>query len=148
MGIVEVTGAPLGALDTSQVNGVLVNDHVGELFGLEFCVAQIGAGGLKGIEHEGGGYVVKDAGAEHLDDLHESDLDGVRVFEQGKAQVAVAGFALGSEVALILNALMKKTVRLAPQRGRTALNAVNFYVLTSGNIIESHFFFTLARLWH
>jgi hypothetical protein len=30
-------------------------------------------------------------------------------------------------------------VRLAPERGRAALHAVDFYVLTSWNVFQSHF---------
>jgi hypothetical protein len=39
----------------------------------------------------------------------------------------------------MLNARVKVAVRLAPERGRAALHAVDFYVLTSWNVFQSHF---------
>jgi len=41
----------------------------------------------------------------------------------------------------MLNARVKVAVRLAPERGRAALHAVDFYVLTSWNVFQSHFCF-------
>jgi hypothetical protein len=40
-----------------------------------------------------------------------------------------------------LNALVKITVAFLAQCGRTALHSVDFYVLTSRNIFETHFCF-------
>jgi hypothetical protein len=49
--------------------------------GLEFCVAEVGGGGLQGIEEEGSGFVVHLIRQEETHALHECNLDRVRVFE-------------------------------------------------------------------
>jgi hypothetical protein len=40
---------------------------------------------LQGVEEEGSGFVLDLSGQEETHDLHESELDGVGVFEDGQA---------------------------------------------------------------
>ena len=122
----EIAGGPLHAIDAGEIDGILVDNDIGGFFGLEFRVTQVGACGLKTVEHEGGGFMVDASGAEQLDDLHERNLDRVGIFEQGEAKFAALGLILGNQLALVLNALMKIAMAFAAQRRRAALHAVDF----------------------
>ena len=104
---------------------------------LEVGHAQVSAGGLQGVEQEAGGFVVDLLGDEQAHDLHESDLDGVGIFEDGedKGGDAAAG-AVGGEVdAFVLKAFVEKTETVAAQGGRSALGTVDFQMLTATGII-------------
>jgi hypothetical protein len=82
---------------------------------------------------EAGGFVFDLLGDEQAHDLHEGDLDGVGVFEDGEDESgdAAAG-AVGAELnALVLKALVEETETVAAQGGRSALGAVDFEVLTA-----------------
>ena len=60
---------------------------------LEAGAGEVGAGGLQGVEEEAGGFAVDLAGDDEAHDLHERDLDGVGVFEDGEGDgdIATAG---------------------------------------------------------
>ena len=76
-------------------------------------------------------------GEEHAHDLHERDLDGVGIFEDGEneGRDASAG-AIGAEFdSLVLKTLVEETETVAAQGGRSALSAVDFEVLATGNAI-------------
>jgi hypothetical protein len=53
--------------------------------GIEFGAGQVVGRGLQGVEEEGSGFVLDLSGQEETHDLHESDLDGVGVLEDGQA---------------------------------------------------------------
>src|SRR5579864_3474791 len=95
--------------------------------------AQVGAGGLQGVEQEAGGFVVDLLRDEQAYDLHESDLDGVGVFEDGEDEsgYAAAG-AVGAELDLfVLKTFVEETETVAAQGGRSALGAVDFEMLAA-----------------
>ena len=83
---------------------------------------------MQGIEEEAGGFMVELSGDEQAHDLHEGDLDGVGVFEDGKNEGgdAAAGAVGGETDAFVLKAFVKKTEAVAAQGGRSALSAVDF----------------------
>src|SRR5579859_5621217 len=107
------------------------DDFVNE--GVEPGHAEIGAGSLQGIKKEAGGFVLDLLGDEQAHDLHEGNLNGVGVFEQRQDEGgAAAAGARGVETdALVLVALVKKTETVAAQRGRSALGAIDFEMLTT-----------------
>jgi len=79
---------PLGAADAGLVDGMAVDDDVGDEWGLEGSELEVAAGGLQAVEHEAGGFGVHAAESEHLQDLHDSKLDGIGVFEGGDDEAA------------------------------------------------------------
>jgi hypothetical protein len=88
---------------------------------------------LQGIKKEAGGFVFDLTGEQKAHDLHERHLDGVGVFDHGQEE---GGRAAASAIdvqtdALFLVALVEVTETVAPQRGRSALRAVGFQVLTA-----------------
>jgi hypothetical protein len=116
-----------------RVGGVarVEDDFVDERF--EVGHTQVSAGGLQGVEQEAGGFVVDLLGDEQAHDLHEGDLDGVGVFEDGEDEGGdTAAGAVGAEFdALVLKAFVEKTETVAAQGGRSALGAVDFEMLTA-----------------
>ncbi|HTU50452.1 MAG TPA: hypothetical protein VMF56_07645 [Acidobacteriaceae bacterium] len=70
---------------------------------------------------------------EQAHDLHEGDLDGVGVLENGEDEDgSAATFAVGGEAdALVLKALVEKTEAIAAKCGRSALRSIDFDVLTT-----------------
>ena len=101
--------------------------------GFEVGLAEVAAGGLQGIEKEAGGFVVDLLGDEKAHDLHEGDLDGVGVFEDGQDEGGNAATgAVGAELdAFVLKAFVEITEAVAAQGGRSALGTVDFEVLTT-----------------
>ena len=77
--------------------------------GFEGGAAEIGRGGLQGIEKESGGSVVDLVGKEETHPLHERDLDRIRVFEDGQVErVTRTAGAVGVELdASLLPALVE-----------------------------------------
>jgi len=100
---------------------------------IEFGHAQVGAGGLQGVEQEAGGSVLDLLGDEQAHDLHEGDLDGVGVFEDGEDEGGDAATgAVGAEFdAFVLKAFVEEAETVAAQGGRSTLGAVDFDVLTA-----------------
>jgi len=62
--------------------------------GFELCVAEVGGGGLQGIEEESGGFVVDLIRQEEAHALHEGYLDRVCVFQDRQVErgAGAAGF--------------------------------------------------------
>jgi hypothetical protein len=77
--------------------------------------------------------VVDLLGDEQAHDLHEGDLDGVSVFEDGEDEGGdTATGAVGAEADMfVLKAFVEETETGAAQGGRSALGAVDFEVLTA-----------------
>lgn len=116
------------------------NHIVDERFKLR--AGQVGAGGLQRVEEEAGDFAVELARDEQAHDLHERNLDGVGIFEDGQvnhdAGVTLRVFeSTGFELvemqgdALFVMALVEVTETIAAQGGRSALRAVDFEVLTA-----------------
>jgi hypothetical protein len=77
--------------------------------------------------------VVDLLGDELAHDLHEGDLNGVGVFEDGEDEGgdAAAG-AVGAEAyVFVLKAFVEETETIAAECGRSALGAIDFEVLTA-----------------
>jgi hypothetical protein len=77
--------------------------------------------------------VVDLVGKEGAHDLHEGDLNGVSVLEDGKDKGGgtAAGAVRVEADAFFLMALVEETETIAAQSGRTALSAIDFEVLTT-----------------
>ena len=134
--LVEIVIFPDVLLERSvgDVSGI-ENDVVSER--LEIGHAEIGAGGLQSIKKEAGGFVLDLLGDKQAHDLHESDLYGVGVLEDGKNEGgnATAG-TVGAELdAFVLKAFVEKAEAVAAESGRPALGAIDFEMLTAVGII-------------
>jgi len=104
--------------------------------GLEAGAAEIGAGGLQRVEQESGGFQLDASGGHQAHDLHEGDLDGVGVLEDGKFERcrtkagAVVFYPIKVELdALVVVAFVEVAEFVAAQCGASALRA-NLDVLT------------------
>jgi hypothetical protein len=82
--------------------------------------------------------VIDLVGDEEAHDLHESDLDGVGVFEDGQDESgdAAAGAVGGEFDAFVLKAFVEETETVAAEGGRSALGAVDFEMLTAIGIFR------------
>jgi hypothetical protein len=82
-------------------------------------VAQIAGGNLQGVEQHAGSFSIELAVEQQAHDLHEGDLNGVGVFEDGQVErgTAVARFGGVDDDALLVPALVKETKTIAFERG-------------------------------
>jgi hypothetical protein len=137
---------PGAVIERSDGGIARVEDDV-VMVGIELGAMEVGAGGLEGIEKKAGGFVFDLVGEEQAHDFHESDLDGVGVFEDGQGERAwAAAGAVGSEAdALVVIALVKETEAIAAKGGRSALDAVDFDVLTAIGISGHFWSYPLPR---
>ena len=78
--------------------------------------------------------MIEHARAEHLNHPHKRNLNRVGIFEQREAEGAFPGVVFDGDLALVLHAGVKEAMSTVAERGRTALHAVDFYVLTSWNV--------------
>ena len=112
---------------------VLIADGVvGAVGGFSGHVAQVGAGGLQGVEDEAGALGVEGAAEQGVGDLHEGQLNGGGVFEQGQRQrvlVGIGGVLFGAHLASDVGEV-KETIVASAQGGRTAEVSVAFDVFT------------------
>jgi hypothetical protein len=102
-----------------SIGGVArVEDHV-MMARIEVGHAKIGAGGLERIKKEAGSFGLDLPGDEQAHDLHERDLDGVGVFENGQDEAgSAAADAVSVQVnAFVLKAFVKKQKRLRRSAG-------------------------------
>jgi hypothetical protein len=136
----EIFFAPLVAADAGLVDGAAVDDYVLDVKRLDREAAEVQGGGLQGIEEQAGDFGIDLAGGEQAHDLHERDLDGVGVLEDGEeeAGVAVAGTVAIQFDALFLKALVKETEAVAAKRGRAALDSVDLEMLTTRDVEKRH----------
>ena len=130
----EIVFKPLRAVDAGGSDGVAVDNNIGDVIRLKVDVAEVVAGGLQGIEHEARGLVIDGAGAEHLDDLHQCDLDAVGVFQQRESEAGCG--STGANFGLLAaDLVMEKAIPSGTQCGRAALGTVELDMLTSWNIV-------------
>jgi hypothetical protein len=100
--------------------------------GIEAGAVKVAAGGLQSVKEEAGGFVLDLMGEEHAHDLHESDLDGVGVFEDGQGERAWVTGAIHDEAdALVMKSLVKETEAVAAECRRSALHAIDLDVLAA-----------------
>jgi len=136
----EVFVVPQVGIERSITDGAGVEDDF-MVMGLESGHAQVATRGLKSVEQEAGGFVVDLLGDEQADYLHERDLNGVGVFEDGEfeGRNTAAGAVGGEFDPLVLKAFVEKAETVAAQGGRSALSAVDFEMLTTIWIIRHWF---------
>src|SRR5450755_524695 len=132
----EIFGVPGFLIEAVAGDATRVDDDVGLTTMLEIDAGKIGGSGLQAVEHQAAGFGIELAAEDEAHDLHERDLDGVGVFENRKldgggdaecsgiVQVEVSGAP----------AIMEVAESLATQRGRAALGAIGFDVLTAWDI--------------
>jgi hypothetical protein len=122
------------------VDAARVDDDLGFVERLEVGAAEIKRRGLESVEHEAGSFGVELAGEHKAHDLHETDLDGVRVLEDGEVEggAGAAGAGGVDDDALIVPLLVKVAEAVAAQRGRFALRAIGFDVLAARNVGTIH----------
>ncbi len=135
---VEIFFEPLRAVHAGD--GAAVDDDIGDGFGFEVGVFQINGGGLQGVEHEAGGFVVDAAVGEPLNDFRERHLDGVGVFEHIELEARLGELVGAQTGVLVAGADVEEAEAAAAQGGRSALRAVDFQVLTAWYVIETHGF--------
>src|SRR6202023_3225863 len=87
-----------------------VENHIVDMR-LEAGAMKVAAGGLQGVEDESGGLGVDVSGDEQARDLHERDLDGVGVLEDG--QIDGDGAAAGTRVFLAIGMELDALVVMA-----------------------------------
>ena len=117
------------------VHGAGIDDYASLDRGLEIRASEVRRGGLQGVEQEAGGLAVQLSAESETHDLHERDLDGVGVFEHGeiKSDASATGAVGIEDDAGFMPAFMEKAEVVTLQGGRSALGAVDFEVLATGN---------------
>jgi len=107
---------------------------------LEVGAPEIERRGLQSVEHEAGGFGVELAAECEAHHLHESDLDGLSVLEDGKVEGGSVSSGAGGvdDDALIVPLLMKVAEALVAQGGRSALRAVGLDVLAARDVGTIH----------
>jgi hypothetical protein len=132
----EIFFAPEVAAERSFVDAAWVDDDAGGVAWFEVGMAEIEGRGLQGVEEEAGGFGVHLTAGEEAYDLHEADLDGVGILENGKIERGADAPGTGGVEgdALFVPALMEKAEAIASQRRRATLGTVNFDVLTTRNL--------------
>jgi len=90
--------------------------------------AEVEGGGLEGVEEEPGGFGVELAGEDEAHDLHEGDLDGIGVLEDGHGETEWGGGRGVQGNVLALPFFVKETVAALAQSGGAALGAIGFDV--------------------
>ena len=111
--------------------------------GIELRALKVSTCGLQRVEKKACGFVLDLAREQHAHDLHERDLNGIGVLEDGQDEracvAASAGVFSGEADALVMKALVKETETIAAQGGRSALNAIDFDVLTTTWILHGSY---------
>jgi len=109
--VFEVFVLPDIFAEQGLVHAAGVDDDVGFVERLEVGAAQIKRRGLESVEHEAGGFGVELAGEREAHDLHEADLDGIRVLEDGEVErgAGAAGAGGVDDDALVVPLLVKNS---------------------------------------
>jgi len=138
--VIEVFVLPDIFAEQGFAHAAGVDDDVGFVERLEVGAAEIKRRGLESVEHEAGGFGVELAGEREAHDLHKTDLDGVRVLEDGEVEggAGAAGAGGVDDDALIVPLLVKVAEAVAPKGGRFALRAVGLDVLAARNVGTIH----------
>ena len=125
-GVFEVFVLPLGVAQGGFVYSVGVDYDFGFDYGLEIGAVQVERRGLQGVEQEAGGFGLELAGEDEAHDLHEGDLNGVSVLEDGQGESkAVGRFGVQLD-ALALPVFVKEAKAASAKSRRAALGAVGF----------------------
>src|SRR5579884_3674295 len=99
---------------------------------------EIDAGGLQHVKEQASFLVGNTVGENGVTDFHESQLDGVRVFERRQLQREFAGFRAGVTFYVGAEAVVEVAKRVASHGGRGATDAVVFGMATLGNGFRKH----------
>ncbi len=138
--IIEVFILPDMFAEEGFVHAARIDDDVVLEEGLEGGAAKIEGRGLQSVEHEAGGFGVELAAEREAHDLHEADLDGVGVLEDGEVDggARLTGASGVDDDALIVPLLVKVAETVALEGRRSALRAVDFDVLAAGDVGTIH----------
>jgi hypothetical protein len=96
-------GGPGGHAEGCIGNLLGIDDHVRGIRRLYFHALEIGGGDLEAVEGDSGGPEIDFLLKDHLGDLANDELDGVRVLENGQRDVA--GMARGKPILVALDIL-------------------------------------------
>jgi hypothetical protein len=102
--------------------------------GLDVHVFEIVGGGLESVEEQASFFVGDGVGENGLDDLHQGELDGVGVLEQGQGDGETFAGITASGAMLAAELRVEMAERFAVQRGRAKAQAVKFRVTTLRDI--------------
>jgi len=106
--------------------------------GFEFGAGEVAGSGLERVEQQGGGLMFDGAVEQQAHDVHEGDLDGVGVFEDGQYEghsgTAAAGLVGIGLDPVLLPLVMEKTLAFVLECGRAAESSVDFDVLTTSDV--------------
>ena len=96
-----------------------IDDDSGLECFLKAGVTQIAGGNLQCVEQHAGSFSIELTVEQQAHDLHEGDLNGVGVLEDGQVErgTAVARFGGVNDDALLVPALVKETKTIAFERG-------------------------------
>jgi hypothetical protein len=127
-------GGPGSHAEGSFGNLVGIDDNVSGIRCLRFHALEVCGGDLEAVEGDSSGPEIDFLLKDHLGDLANDELDGVRVLENGQRDVAgmtggkpifVALDILGTGLAVVVAEL------LSAESGRAALGSAGFDVLTT-----------------
>ena len=109
-------------------DGAGIDDDGLMAIGGERHPAEVERGGLERVEEEPGGFGVELASKDEAHDLHEGDLDGIGVLEDGHGETERGGGRGVQGNVLALPFFVKETVAALAQSGGAALGAIGFDV--------------------
>src|SRR5439155_18339479 len=135
-GFFEISVLPQGLAEAGFGRFLRVNHDFVFGFGLEVRVLQVGGGDLQAVEEEAGGLLFDLAFAQELNDLHDRELDGVGIFEDGEGDTCSYPSGAGridEELALV-PLLVEEVEAVILQGGGAALGAVDFQVAAARDI--------------
>ena len=125
---------PLRAVDAGLGDGATVDDDVGDAFGFECGELEIAADGVETGEGFGGHSELEGAEKHLLDDLHEGDMDGVGVLDDGQDGRVIGGIVAEHAGVTGAHAGVEEAVAFAFECGRAALDSVDFDVLAAWDV--------------
>lgn len=117
------------------------DDYIG-FVGVEVGVLEVHGCSLEAVEQKAGGFRIEVFGEDETQDLHDGNLNGVGVLEDGhgKGFDEVRGASFVEIDTGFTPAVVKETVTTVAQCGRSALGAIDLDVLTTsdGTRIQRH----------
>ena len=112
--------------------GFGIDDNLGWLRLFEFHALEIRRGDLERVEQEAGGFALDSLLQDHLHDLANDGLNGVRIFKNGQGDFAgcksFLGVTFDGEGTILL---MVETKTFFAEGGRTALGSADLNVLAT-----------------
>jgi len=123
---------PGGGAEGAISDAFGIDDDVGGV-GFEVGELDVGGGDAEGAKEERCDFVVDLAGDEEAHDFYEAELDGIGVFERGEVDNTVVGDVHVDLAPPDTGFFVEVTIFLVAFGGRSALDAVDFDVLTAAD---------------